>query len=127
MLRNASAAETVADVHSLARSYEAWLDQLQKGDLAVYYRNLRLPGLQDYTHKQLFFIAFGSTWARSVLSDRASAQPGYRHRTDALAPAAVKARVNAALVNFAPFADAFHCSPDKHAMARRTEERCDVG
>lgn len=127
MLRNASAAETVADVHSLARSYEAWLDQLQKGDLAVYYRNLRLPGLQDYTHKQLFFIAFGSTWARSVLSGRASAQPGYRDQTDAHAPAAVKARVNAALVNFAPFADAFHCSPDKHAMARRTEERCDVG
>ncbi|KAF4494049.1 endothelin-converting enzyme 1 [Fusarium agapanthi] len=53
--------ENIADAGGVSSSYEAWKKwESEKGKA----RNL--PGLQDFTHEQLFFIKWGQTWCSNV-------------------------------------------------------------
>ncbi|WFD30055.1 endothelin-converting enzyme 1 [Malassezia sp. CBS 17886] len=112
--------EDVADAGGLVQSFYAWQHVVEHGDPAVWARNQRLPGFAQYTQTQLFFLAYGAQWARSVRT----AEALYRLKTDPHSPA--KYRVNGALVNFSPFADAFGCRPGHDAMALRAEDRCEI-
>lgn len=112
--------EDMADAGGLAQSYAAWLAKLDTGKMSVLRRNNRLPGMQHYSHHQMFFIAYGLAWARNIRPDEALR----RLRTDPHSP--TQWRVNGALSNFAPFAEAFHCRVGKDPMARAPMDRCEV-
>lgn len=101
--------EHVAHAGGVAQGYRAWQHALRRGDMSTYARNMRLPGLLNYTHEQLFFLAHGAIWART------------RESAGAYDP--VKLRVNRVLANFAPFAAAFGCKP-RDRMGRL--DRCEL-
>ncbi|KAJ1025349.1 hypothetical protein NDA13_004162 [Ustilago tritici] len=116
---NFTKGEDVADAGGLAQSYRAWKDELKQGGEVVEAANALLPGL-GYTREQLFFIAYGVSWARNI---RTSEQVK-RIRTDPHSP--TKYRVNGVLVNMPEFGDAFGCKAGKDKMAKRKEERCSM-
>ncbi|XP_044749449.1 neprilysin-like isoform X2 [Coccinella septempunctata] len=66
---------------------------------------LKLPGFDNYTHNQLFFIAFASIWCESAVASDIETQL----ETDVHCPNSV--RVNMAVSNSIDFAEAFHCRP----------------
>lgn len=113
--------ENVADAGGLAQSYRAWKHSLRRGSVSTYEANQRLPGLLSYSHEQLFFIAFAQIWAERI---RAAEQVRLV-KTDAHAPNAF--RVNGAVANFAPFAEAFGCDASRPSLSvRRPEDRCTI-
>lgn len=116
---NFTKGEDVADAGGLAQSYKAWKDELARGGETVEASNALLPGL-GYTREQLFFIAYGVSWARNI---RASEQVK-RLRTDPHSP--TRYRVNGVLVNSPEFAEAFGCKAGKDRMTKSPEERCNI-
>ncbi|GAK64382.1 endothelin-converting enzyme 1 [Moesziomyces antarcticus] len=116
---NFTKGEDVADAGGLAQSYRAWKDELALGGDEVEAANALLPGL-GYTREQLFFIAYGVSWARNI---RASEQVK-RLRTDPHSP--TKYRVNGVLVNSPEFAEAFGCKAGRDKMAKTPEDRCSI-
>jgi endothelin-converting enzyme len=53
--------ENIADAGGVSSSFEAWKKwEAEKG------KAKNLPGLQDFTHEQLFFIKWGQTWCSNV-------------------------------------------------------------
>ncbi|KAF5583247.1 endothelin-converting enzyme 1 [Fusarium pseudoanthophilum] len=53
--------ENIADAGGVSSSYAAWKKwESEKGQAK------NLPGLQDFTHEQLFFIKWGQTWCSNV-------------------------------------------------------------
>ncbi|KAI7885925.1 uncharacterized protein EV154DRAFT_427608 [Mucor mucedo] len=65
--------------------------------------NLALPGLENLSPEQLFFINFGRVWCSDMRPEMAV----QRVRSDVHSPA--KVRVNAAVQNSPEFANAFQC------------------
>lgn len=112
--------EDVADAGGLAQSYSAWKYRVKHGNSQVWKRNQRLPGLTEFTQEQLFFLAYGAAWARNIRPGEAIK----RLKTDPHAP--TKYRVNGALVNFPPFAEAFGCKAGRDAMALPPKQRCEI-
>ena len=112
--------EDVADAGGLAQSYGAWKHLLEKGGSETLRRNMLLPGLSEYTHEQLFFLAYGAAWARNIRQGEALK----RIKTDPHSP--TKYRVNGALVNFPPFAKAFGCKAGRDNMALKAADRCEI-
>ncbi|KAI8880647.1 zincin, partial [Backusella circina FSU 941] len=78
-------------------------------------KNLRLPGLEDLTPEQLFFINFGRVWCTNMRPQMAV----QRIRSDVHSPAMV--RVNAAVQNNVAFNEAFKCGAKK---PMNPEEKC---
>ncbi|CAO1625974.1 unnamed protein product [Parajaminaea phylloscopi] len=107
--------EDVADAGGIAQSFRAWQTRLASAGQD----NLLLPGLGKYTREQLFFVAYGISWARSVRP----AEALRRIRTDPHSPNPY--RVNAVLTNFEPFNKAFGCKAGD-AMFTPAEERCRI-
>lgn len=111
-----SVGEDVADAGGLAQSWRAWQTSLQQGDAPK--RNLLLPGL-NYTREQLFFMAYGLGWARSIRQG----EQMRRLKTDPHSP--TRFRVIGPLSNMPEFAKAFGCTP-KDRMVRSDKERCSI-
>lgn len=86
--------ENLADAGGLVTSYDIWkkLDDECPGQ--------GLPGLEEFTRDQLFFIAYGQIWCSRLTPDQAAVQ-------DAHAPPFARARV--APQNSAAFLEAFSC------------------
>lgn len=79
--------------------------------------NMALPGLENFSPEQLFFINFGRVWCSNMRPEMAV----QRVRGDVHSPA--KVRVNAAVQNSREFADAFGCEA-KNAM--NPKNKCSV-
>jgi len=99
-------AENIADNGGIRASYRAYLNSLEEEGPDV-----TLPGMENYTSQQLFFVAFGQLWCEKttqefllqwILSDNHS--PG-------------KFRVNGPMSNTDGFQEAFSCPKDS-AMNR---------
>lgn len=93
--------ENIGDT-GLIQAYRAWKDSFK-----VSYdvdNEFFLPGLQDYTREQLFFIAFARSWAQNI-RPAAAVQ---RVRTDPHSPN--RYRVEGTVYNVPEFAEAFNCS-----------------
>jgi len=107
-----SLGENLADNGGLARAYEAWQLSMLKNPEKAIERNQKLPGLENFTKDQLFYIAFGQTWCSintiGILQDVHS--PG-------------SARVNGVVANSKQFAKAFNC-PSNSAM--NPENKCEI-
>lgn len=111
--------EDVADAGGLAQSYAAWRTLMRHGGYERRRLNKRLPGLLRYTREQLFFIAYGMSWARIILSGEAR----LRLQTDPHSPS--EYRVNGVLRNAPEFAAAFGCSAGSRMVLPPTE-RCAI-
>lgn len=107
--------EDVADAGGVAQSYRAWRARLP----FVASDNLLLAGLEHYTREQLFFVAYGISYARNLRP----AEALRRIRTDPHSPN--RYRVNAVLTNFEPFHRAFGCKSGD-ALFTPKEDTCQI-
>ncbi|KAF4435256.1 endothelin-converting enzyme 1 [Fusarium acutatum] len=90
--------ENIADAGGVSSSYEAWKKwESEKG------KAKNLPGLQGFTHEQLFFIKWGQTWCSNIPSKLALSLL----EDDIHSPA--PARVQLPLKNTVGFNKAFNC------------------
>ncbi|GAA6019798.1 hypothetical protein JCM10207_003699 [Rhodosporidiobolus poonsookiae] len=111
--------EDGADAGGIAQSFTAWKQRLASDPHGKTYRNHILPGLQQYSREQLFFIASAQGWARAVTQ----AEALRRIRTDPHSPN--QYRVIGPLSNNADFAKAFNC-PVGSVMNRGDDKRCEI-
>ncbi|KAF7993585.1 hypothetical protein HCN44_010180 [Aphidius gifuensis] len=94
--------ENVADNLGLDLSYDLYKQMKKEGKI----KELKIPGLQDFTDDQLFFLGFANTFC------------GDETRKHLLNPLAktdhppYKWRVNGAISNTKGFSKAFSCPPD---------------
>ncbi|KAK0736488.1 hypothetical protein B0T21DRAFT_181103 [Apiosordaria backusii] len=107
---NVTLAESISDAGGLAVAYDAWVKE-RKSMPAVWDQNL--PGLQDFTHEQLFFIMYGNWWcsAQSAAQKAASVQTNAQHPLNQF-------RILGSAENSRGFREAFKC-PKK-------EPRCEI-
>ncbi|KAG7408988.1 Endothelin-converting enzyme-like 1 [Fusarium oxysporum f. sp. raphani] len=90
--------ENIADAGGVSSSYEAWKKwESEKG------KAKNLPGMQSFTHEQLFFIKWGQTWCSNVPPKLALTLL----EADVHSPA--PARVLLPLRNTVGFSKAFNC------------------
>lgn len=89
--------ENIADTGGLVTSYDAWkkLDDENPGQ--------GLPGLEEFTRDQLFFIAFGQSWCSRLTAEDIAAGVA----TNAHAPDFARTRLTTQ--NSAGFREAFNC------------------
>ena len=77
----------------------------------------RLPGLDNYSSDQLFFISFGNMWCETKSLGALASQL----QSDPHSPAPV--RVKATLSNMVQFQEAFQCKDDARMVKK---EKCIV-
>ncbi|CAJ0554865.1 Ff.00g133780.m01.CDS01 [Fusarium sp. VM40] len=90
--------ENIADAGGVSSSFEAWKKWESKKGKAK-----SLPGMQSFTHEQLFFLKWGQTWCSNVPSELALTLL----ETDVHSPA--PARILLPLRNTVEFNKAFNC------------------
>lgn len=95
--------ENLADNGGLARAYDAWQLSIQKNPEKAVERNMKLPGFENYTTDQLFYIVYGQ---KRCSND-------YSPESDNHSPGI--ARVNGVVANSEHFAKTFNC-PEKSPM-----------
>jgi endothelin-converting enzyme len=90
--------ENVADTGGLSAAFTAW----QKSNEAE--PNQLLPGLEEYTREQLFYLAFGGVWC----GERRPAEAVRRIYSDPHSPPSV--RILGTVANQRGFKEAFKCA-----------------
>lgn len=93
--------ENIADNIGIARSYESW----EKSYKLKPEQNMILPGFEDLTPEQLFFIAYGQNYCSKMTNEYAVKVIEDSHSL-------AKGRVNAVAMNSDQFAKAFKCKED---------------
>lgn len=96
--------ENIADNGGLKKSYESWWARYQSDPTSQTYNNHRLPGLDNYTPEQLFFIQFARLWC-------ANERPQYAVSLLEGPHSPKKWRINGVAQNSEHFAKAFQCKP----------------
>ncbi|ORX65591.1 zincin [Anaeromyces robustus] len=97
--------ENIADNGGLSRTYEAWKLSIKNNPEEAKKRNMKLPGLSDYTLDQLFFISYGQLYCSINDDDKIF--------KDVHSPG--RFRVNGVISNNKEFAKIFNC-PTKSPM-----------
>ncbi|KAL1483666.1 hypothetical protein MTO96_033045 [Rhipicephalus appendiculatus] len=97
--------ENIADNGGMRVAYQAYLRLTEDKP------EVTLPGLQNFTQDQLFFLSFATAWCV-----RQDVRPGDPHTP-------TRFRVNVPLQNMEEFASAFRC-PRGSAMRLSDEDRC---
>jgi predicted metalloendopeptidase len=90
--------ENLADNGGLSHAYRAYHSYLKKNGPEP-----KLPGFENFTSDQLFFIAFGSIWCETISADELESQIEF----DEHSPNNV--RVIGSLQNSQEFSRAFEC------------------
>ncbi|KAK4184028.1 hypothetical protein QBC35DRAFT_541489 [Podospora australis] len=98
----ATLGENISDAGGLAIAYNAWLAE-RKAKPDVW--DQHLPGLEKFTHEQLFFITYGSWWCDG-LEDEARAR---YFKTSDPAHAPGIHRIKGGIANSRAFKEAFQC------------------
>lgn len=91
--------ENIADNGGIKEAYKAYMLYLSK----LGHEEKRLPGLEQYTDEQIFFMSYAQTWCGHSKPEALIRQI----LTDPHAPLHV--RVNGVVINQPEFAQAFHC------------------
>ncbi|XP_077975050.1 membrane metallo-endopeptidase-like 1 [Styela clava] len=113
---NLTIGENIADNGGIRLAYQGY--QLWK--IKNPGREFQLPGLEGYTHEQLFFIANAQLWCGS---DR----PEFAKRRLAVFPHSPGIfRAEGSLKNFEKFGQAFGCRKGKDKMYPKQEDTCRV-
>ncbi|KAG9318324.1 Metalloprotease [Chiua virens] len=111
---NLTSGENIGD-SGLIQAYRAWKAQYEDSYDAGY--EYLLPGLEDYTREQMFYISFARTWA---MNNR-PADALQRVRTDPHSPN--RYRTEGTVSNIPEFAKAFKC-PRWAKLNPPQEKRC---
>jgi endothelin-converting enzyme len=90
--------ENIADAGGLSASFSAWQQRRQD------YPDLDLPGLDDFSQEQLFYISFGNFWCSKYTPNALTS----RIRTDEHSPDWARI-MGPAMMNSRGFRDAFSC------------------
>lgn len=107
--------ENIADNGGIREAYDAYQRWKTENDA-----DLRLPGLDDFTHEQLFFLSMAQVWCGIY-------RPEYAARlvaTDSHSPGIY--RVFGSLSNFDKFGEAYGCARGQDAMYPNEEDTCRV-
>jgi len=104
--------ENLADNGGLARAYDAWRLSLLKNPEEADKRNMKLPGFENYTIDQLFYIVYGQSFCSTG---------GFINQMDVHSPGI--GRVNGVVANSEHFAKTFKC-PKNSAM--NPENKCHI-
>ncbi|KAK4174659.1 hypothetical protein QBC36DRAFT_380000 [Triangularia setosa] len=107
---NVTLAESVSDAGGLAVAYDAWIKE-RKSMPNVWDQSL--PGLEDFTHEQLFFIVYGNWWCNAD----SAAQKAKRVRSNGQHPLN-QFRILGGAENSRGFREAFKCA--------KKEPRCEI-
>lgn len=94
--------ENIADNGGIRQAYKAYFNNRNVFNAG---RNLTLPGLENFSEEQLFFISFAQMWCSSNTNSYLRSQL----MNDEHSPTSV--RVTASVSNTPQFASAFHCTP----------------
>lgn len=90
--------ENIADNGGMREAYYAYQLYIQENGKEL----LRLPGLEQYNHNQLFFISFGNLWCETYTPT------AYQYALkDSHCPGQI--RLKGVLSNSEEFARTFHC------------------
>ena len=101
---DATQEENIADAGGISASYQAWKkrmkaqSQLNQGGM-----NQRLPGLEEFSAEQMFFLSYASTWCAIVKPEEVALQS----LVDVHAPR--DKRILGTLSNSREFREAFGC------------------
>lgn len=107
--------ENIADnggIQQAYKAYETWKDQNEN--------DLNLPGLEEFSQDQLFFLSNAQIWCGLY-------RPEYAARlvaTDSHSPAIF--RVIGSLTNFKKFGEAYNCKKGQDRMYPKEEDVCRV-
>ncbi|KAJ3205582.1 Endothelin-converting enzyme 2 [Entophlyctis luteolus] len=93
--------ENIADNGGVARAFEAW--RSERAGEGGGKKNAKLPGLDEYSEEQLFFIGYGQHWCENRQPEALLS----RLFTDSHSPA--EWRVNGVALNSQEFSKAFKC------------------
>ncbi|KAF9930645.1 hypothetical protein BGZ67_005710 [Mortierella alpina] len=96
--------ENIADNGGLKKSYEMWWTRYQSDPTGQTYNNHRLPGLDNHTPEQLFFIQFARLWCSNE-------RPQFTVSLLEGPHSPKKWRINGVAQNSEHFAKAFQCKP----------------
>ncbi|KAF9575517.1 hypothetical protein EC968_002778 [Mortierella alpina] len=58
--------ENIADNGGMRQAFAAWKMRFRSDLFGKRYRNFKLPGLNNFTPEQLFFISFGRAWCKKM-------------------------------------------------------------
>ncbi|GAB6018412.1 hypothetical protein CHUAL_000127 [Chamberlinius hualienensis] len=91
--------ENIADNGGLTASYLAWQDWTKEHG-----EDKKLPGMEDFTPEQIFFLSYANVWCESYTLGSILAEiSGDEHAPESC-------RVNGAAANSVHFSNAFNCS-----------------
>ncbi|CAH1963551.1 unnamed protein product [Acanthoscelides obtectus] len=103
----ATLAENLADNGGIHQAYSAYKSHSKK-----YGVEPTLPGFEDFTNDQLFFLAYGSIWCETISLEDLKDQIEYDEHSPNLV------RVLGTLQNSEDFARAFHCPEGSYMNPR---------
>ncbi|VEN52696.1 unnamed protein product [Callosobruchus maculatus] len=104
----ATLGENLADNGGMHQAYSAYKSHVKK-----YGEEPKLPGFENFTNDQLFFLAYGSIWCETITLEDLKEQIQY----DEHCPNSV--RVLGTLQNSEDFARAFHCPRGSYMNPRK--------
>ncbi|CAD5210385.1 unnamed protein product [Bursaphelenchus okinawaensis] len=105
--------ENIADNGGIRQAYRAYINYIRK----LGHEEKRLPGFEDYTNNQMFFIGYAQSWC-------GHAKPEATVRQLIIDPhSPMRFRVNGVVANQPEFANAFRC---KAGAPMNPEKRCQV-
>lgn len=91
--------ENIADSGGIAAAWSAWQDRRSQSKEP----EMSLPGLEEFTHEQLFFVSYGNAWCSKFRPEMLT----NRVRTDEHSPDPV--RIRGTVLNSRGFREAFQC------------------
>ncbi|XP_075527181.1 endothelin-converting enzyme homolog [Dermacentor variabilis] len=107
--------ENIADNGGLRMAFKTFDQQLKAFDTP----DVRLPGLEQYSAKQLFFLSFAFVWCSS------SRPEALRLQIKSGVHSPRQCRVNVPLKNMESFTSVFHCNEtSKMAFKANSSETC---
>ncbi|KAG0006918.1 hypothetical protein BGZ65_001758 [Modicella reniformis] len=109
--------ENIADNGGLKQAFEAWKARSNDDKNGKKFKNHQLPGLNNFTPEQLFFISYARPWCSKQRPESVIRQM----RTDPHTLA--KYRINGAVQNSVAFARAFKCVV---GAPMNPEKKCDL-
>ncbi|KAG0207262.1 hypothetical protein BGX28_001481 [Mortierella sp. GBA30] len=98
-----SLGENIADNSGLDKAFQTWLERYKSDPESKTYNNLVLPGLEQHTPQQLFFVGYAQNWCSKTTpeSNLQSLKVGV-HSPD-------NVRIKGVVQNSKDFAEAFQC------------------
>ncbi|KAK4221876.1 hypothetical protein QBC38DRAFT_428337 [Podospora fimiseda] len=100
--------ENMSDAAGLSLAYAAW--QAERKSMPDVW-DQQLPGLDEFTHEQLFFLMFGNLWCSNYAPSQNEGLMTDNHALN-------KYRILGSLANSRPFKEAFSC--------KKKEPECEV-